>query len=321
MVVAIVSASIIIAALGLYLSSPNYPNEAKVSPISSTTSTVVPPATTAAVPTSASNPSMNCTTSSAKAQTATGHSMQITIAAPLSCHVYDQYRGTGSSFVAYQIIPLKIYSTTPETVSLTALNAPPGTWMHFDQDVLTATSAGIPDNLTLIGAMVPFEPTARNYTLMVDASSGPQQLNATLPVIPVAGPTIIRSSGGSILPSKVIVPSNNSIPWDTTVVYDPSGTATPASVLGVTLKVLGISSSGSVQPLPNWLDINFPQQNLTLTAFKPAILSIHESNTLALSTSASSQTYSVAVSVAIDGVASEQFISVTITPPVQLAPP
>jgi len=245
----------------------------------------------------------------------------VVVGSPVICGLTDWFKGTGEGLTVYEVVPLVIYSPTAATVNLMGLNTPPGTFIHFSNMTVTATSTGIGDNLTIAGAVLTTASETDKYTLIVDAASPTAKADLDIPLI-LSGATILSAPAGQLLPSAITVPSNASSPRPSVVVYDPANSTSNPAVLQVSLRVLGLSANGSTESLPSWLDFGFAPANMTLTPYQPAVLSIHESNTLIIPAlhlqEGPGQTYSVAVAESINGVTSTQFVAVTFTPPVTL---
>jgi hypothetical protein len=155
--------------------------------------------------------------------------------------------------------------------------------------------------------------------LVVQASSPTLTLNATVSVAYVGIPRfVLHSSSDQFLPSQLDEPAGQAFPDDVMMVYDPANPAREPATLSFSLVVLGLSVNGSLQTLPSWLSVGFANPNFTLRPYQPSFTSIHLSNSVSMNPLSSPQRYVIAVAETVNGAESTQYITLTVTPPVQL---
>lgn len=229
------------------------------------------------------------------------------------------YSGTGVNFVPYEVIPITVVATTTTTLSLAASSIPAGVWVHFSAGTVDANPQGTTVDLTLMGAVEPMTPVpgGENISMEISASSASMDLNATIPLAVGGFPIIqLQNQSSDLLPSNVEIPSNASEPFVVGLVYSPAESSNQPSVLHGTMNVLGQYSGGTISPLPNWLNLGFSNQSLTLDEYQPAYFALDEQNSANLTAQSSSLTLSVAISESLNNYTHTQVIGLTLTPPV-----
>jgi hypothetical protein len=259
----------------------------------------------------------------------------------------DSFRGGGSSWILYQVIPVTVYAPTATALTMSVANLPPQTWVHFGTETLVASPSGTLTTMTVMGMVdntglsnhVPSVPgykgvlpavapgaSAPRYHLTLEASSSSLTVNSNISLSSISSlgsSLVVLNGSGSqpLFPSNLgSFGSNESETDPINMVYAPSNPSTSPSSLDVSLKVLGVVVNGSLESMPSSLTFAFSQTDFTLTQYQPTFVSVHESNTVPLQTYSASQRFVVAVAETVNGAQFVQNLILTLEPPVNLCP-
>lgn len=253
-------------------------------------------------------------------------SPSVVVGSPVDHFQKDSYKGLEIDKDVYQTIPLTIYGPPGAVVKLGTAGILNNTWIHLGSSVVTTSPLGTRVDLTVAGATIPLlKPNTFPKLLITANFSSPAQaaVNASVPLaLESPAPIVVNGPSDGLLPSSITVQAGLAEPWPTIDVYDPSDPSI-SSLTVSSLQVLGLVNGSSIQSVPSWLSINFPSPNLVLSAYQPAYLSIHESNTLSLPPSTNSlapssmKKFTLAVQETINGTPLTQYVTLYVFPPIQ----
>jgi hypothetical protein len=214
-----------------------------------------------------------------------------------------------TSFPAYEVFPVTVHGPPNTAVTFQADKAVPTAaqvaegihnatlWAFFDPWTVETDSAGLAGaNFTLAGAVMPFVLNdVANVTLPILASAPTGVATVGLPIEFEGGvSTILQAPGpisfGSGIGGQAGSPSNPAF----NVVYSPFA-ASASPPLQVSMQVLGSYQNGSVGPMPQDVQVSFPQQSFVMQPDSILYYQVDETNSLNYSSSASANTYTFAV--------------------------
>jgi hypothetical protein len=172
--------------------------------------------------------------------------------------------GTG-----WEIVPITVYSPQTTAVNLASLTLDQGGWLKILPSYLPAVG---PNGANATLYMVGVGPTTNQFndSLFIGASGAngltgdaviPVEGSSSVNVLAGPGPVSLSAGGGLACP-----PCMGTVG----LVYDPAN-GSSKSPTPVTFSVEGlVGENGSTVPLPSWLDVGFPAQNVSFGSSTPS---------------------------------------------------
>lgn len=239
------------------------------------------------------------------ASTPSGSDVAVTIGEPSwqqDCFSFPGAGGStsGTSFPAYEVFPITIRAPQGMTFRLEAGQAIPSAqqiaedgvrnttiWTWFNPESVVINSSGVArSNLTLVGAVMPFVPNdISNVSLPISAvaASGVKS-TVSLPIEFTGGNwggvVVLQAPGPISFGAGIEGQAGNPSDPLFSVVYSPAGSATAATPLEVSLKVLGTYDNGKVGPMPSDVQVSFPQPSFELAPYSVFYFPVSENNSL-----------------------------------------
>ena len=248
-----------------------------------------------------------------------GSAFQVTIGEPSWEQDCLSYTGAGgstssSSFVAYEVFPLTVHGPPNTSFNFQVDEAIPSPaqvaegvrnttiWAFVDPWTVVTDSSGVGvANFTLAGAVMPFVPNdIANVTLPILASSASGNETVGLPIEFEGGvSTILQAPGPVSFENGIAAQAGGGVSSTFNVVYMPFG-GDLAGPLPVSFTVVGSYQDGSVGPMPQDIQVSFPQQSFVLQPNSILYYQVEEANTVAdssVTNSEASYTFAIQESV------------------------